>query len=189
MAKWHPLNRALALGARVMLNGMLLAAKGDRVAMNSSVETRYPFLDDGVIGFLAGIHPKWKLHGLRDKYILRLLAERWVPHSIAWRPKAMFRAPMDAFHLEGAPPFVEQLLSPDALRKTGYFDVAAVQKWRSALPNLRAHGAKRTAIEMGLVGVTATQLWHATFVDSSLADLNQPAAQARDAVSLARAAG
>ena len=46
MAKWHPLNRALALGARVMLNGMLLAAKGDRVAMHSSVETRYPFLDE-----------------------------------------------------------------------------------------------------------------------------------------------
>jgi asparagine synthase (glutamine-hydrolysing) len=175
MARWHPLNRALALGARVMLNGMLLAAKGDRVAMNSSVETRYPFLDDGVIGFLAGIHPKWKLHGLRDKYILRLLAERWVPHSIAWRRKAMFRAPMDAFHLEGAPPFVDDLLRPEALRKTGYFDVAAVQKWRAALPGLRAGGAKRTAIEMGLVGVTATQLWHQTFIDSSLADLSRVA--------------
>jgi asparagine synthase (glutamine-hydrolysing) len=179
MAKWHPLNRALALGARVMLNGMLLAAKGDRVAMNSSVETRYPFLDDDVISFLAGIHPKWKLHGLRDKYILRLLAERWVPHSIAWRRKAMFRAPMDAFHLEGAPPFVDDLLSPESLRKTGYFDVAAVQKWRAALPGLRAGGAKRTAIEMGLVGVTATQLWHQTFVDSSLADLSRVASTPR----------
>jgi asparagine synthase (glutamine-hydrolysing) len=173
MAKWHPLNRALALGARVMLNGMLLAAKGDRVAMNSSVETRYPFLDDGVIGFLASIHPKWKLHGLRDKYILRLLAERWVPHSIAWRRKAMFRAPMDAFHLEGAPPFVDELLSPESLRKTGYFDVAAVQNWRAKLPALRHGGAKRTAIEMGLVGVTATQLWHHTFIDPSLADLSR----------------
>jgi asparagine synthase (glutamine-hydrolysing) len=172
MAKWHPLNRALALGARVMLGGMLLAAKGDRVAMNSSVETRYPFLDDDVIGFLAGIHPKWKLRGLRDKYILRLLAERWVPQSIAWRKKAMFRAPMDAFHLEGAPEFIEQLLSPESLRKTGYFDVDAVQKWRTALPGLRMGGAKRTAIEMGLVGVTATQLWHQTFIDSSLCNLS-----------------
>lgn len=173
MARWHPLNRALALGARVMLNGMLLAAKGDRVAMNSSVETRYPFLDDGVIGFLAGIHPKWKLRGLRDKYLLRLMAERWVPKQIAWRRKAMFRAPMDAFHLEGAPEFVESLLSPDSLRATGYFDVDAVQHWRSRLPTLRAGSAKRTAIEMGLVGVTATQLWHQTFIDANVAPVGQ----------------
>jgi asparagine synthase (glutamine-hydrolysing) len=170
MARWHPLNRALALGARVMLNGMLLAAKGDRVAMNSSVETRYPFLDDDVIAFLAGLHPRWKLRRLRDKYLLRLLAERWVPKSIAWRRKAMFRAPMDPFHLDGAPAFIHQLLSPEALRATGYFDVEAVQTWRTRLPSLRPGSAKRTAIEMGLVGVTATQLWHRTFVDASLAE-------------------
>src|SRR5262249_46161887 len=96
--KWHPLNRSLYLGARVMLPGLLLAAKGDRVAMNSSVETRYPFLDEDVFAHLARLHPKWKLRGLRDKYALRLLAQRWVPHGIAWRRKAMFRAPLDGFH-------------------------------------------------------------------------------------------
>jgi asparagine synthase (glutamine-hydrolysing) len=85
----------------------------------------------------------------------------------------MFRAPMDAFHLEGAPPFVDELLSPASLRKTGYFDIAAVQNWRAKLPTLRQGGAKRTAIEMGLVGVTATQLWHHTFIDPSLADLSR----------------
>src|SRR5207302_9204728 len=85
MARWYPLNRALALGARVMLAGMLLSSKGDRVAMHSSVETRYPFLDEDVIAFMARLHPRWKLHGLSDKYVLRLLAERWLPKSIAWR--------------------------------------------------------------------------------------------------------
>jgi asparagine synthase (glutamine-hydrolysing) len=177
MARWHPLNRALALGSRVMLAGMLLSSKGDRVAMHSSVETRYPFLDEAVVGYLARLHPRWKLHGLTDKYVLRLLAERWLPKSIAWRKKAMFRAPMDAFHLENAPPFVDQLLSEEALRKTGYFDPAAVHRWRARLPSLRSRSATRTAVEMGLVGVTATQLWHQTFVDPSLADVpkkNEP---------------
>ena len=127
MARWHPLNRGLAVGARVMLAGMLLASKGDRVAMHSSVETRYPFLDEDVVQFLAGLHPRWKLRGLKDKYILRRLAERSLPKSIAWRRKAMFRVPMDAFHLQNAPPFVDQLLSDEALRKTGYFDPTAVR--------------------------------------------------------------
>jgi asparagine synthase (glutamine-hydrolysing) len=171
MARWHPLNRSLALGSRVMLAGMLLSSKGDRVAMHSSVETRYPFLDEDVIAFTARLHPRWKLHGLTDKYVLRLLAERWLPKSIAWRKKAMFRAPMDAFHLENAPPFVDQLLSEDALRKTGYFDAASVKHWRAKLPTMRSGGAARTAVEMGLVGVMATQLWHQVFIDSSLADV------------------
>src|SRR5205807_4897410 len=117
---WHPLNRSLYVGARVMLPGLLLAAKGDRVAMNSSVETRYPFLDEEVFDFLAKLHPRWKMRGFTDKYILRRVAERWLPRQIAWRRKAMFRAPFDSFHASpGAPgpPFVDQLLSEESLRK------------------------------------------------------------------------
>jgi asparagine synthase (glutamine-hydrolysing) len=167
---WHPLHRSLYLGARVMLPGLLLASKGDRVAMNSSVETRYPFLDEDVFNFLAKLHPRWKLRGLRDKLILRRLAQRWVPKEIAWRRKAMFRAPFDGFHGE-LPSFVDQLLSPESLRRTGYFDETAVIHWRQQFRHLRAGSNYRTMIEMGLVGVVATQLWHHTFVDGSLADL------------------
>ncbi|HZY83681.1 MAG TPA: asparagine synthase C-terminal domain-containing protein, partial [Gemmataceae bacterium] len=172
MARWHPLNRELYLSARAHLAGLLLNAKGDRVAMHSSVETRYPFLDEAVFAFLAKVPPKWKLRGLlRDKVLLRRVAERWLPKPIARRRKAMFRAPFDSFHLDQAPPFVEQLLSEESLRKTGYFDAQAVRHWRQAFRGLWKHGAQRTSVEMGLVGVLATQLWHQTFIDPTLADL------------------
>jgi asparagine synthase (glutamine-hydrolysing) len=167
--RWHPLNRSLYLGARVMLPGLLLSQKGDRVAMNASVEARYPFLDEEVFAFLARLHPGWKMRGLREKLILRYLADRWVPSSIAWRRKAMFRAPFDGFHTMTFPTFVDQLLSPESLRKSGYFDAERVVHWRSAFRSLR--GNQRTMVEMGLVGVVATQLWHHTFIDGSLADL------------------
>ncbi len=169
--KWHPLNRSLYLGARVMLPGLLLASKGDRVAMNSSVETRYPFLDEEVFAFLAGLHPGWKMRGLRDKLILRHLADRWVPRSIAWRRKAMFRAPLDGFHTTTLPTFVDQLLSPESLKKTGYFDIAAIGHWRNAFRTMRVGSNQRTMVEMGLVGVVATQLWHHTYIDGTLAEL------------------
>jgi asparagine synthase (glutamine-hydrolysing) len=171
LRRWHPLNRELYLSARVHLAGLLLNAKGDRVAMNSSVETRYPFLDEAVFAFLARIEPRWKLRGLGDKHLLRRVAERWLPRPIAWRRKAMFRAPFDSFHLERVPAFVEQLLSPESLRRTGYFDAEAVAHWRKAFRGLREGGSQRTSVEMGLVGVLATQLWHHTYVDGSLADL------------------
>ena len=162
---------SLWFGARVHLPGLLLNAKGDRVAMHSSVETRYPFLDEDVFAFLAKLHPRWKLRGLRDKYLLRLLAERWLPKSIARRPKVMFRAPFDSFHGERAPAFVDQLLSPESLRKTDYFDPAAVTHWRQAYRAMRPYSPQRLSVEMGLVGVLATQLWHKTFIDGSLADV------------------
>jgi asparagine synthase (glutamine-hydrolysing) len=175
MRKWHPFHRALWLGIRSHLAGLLLNAKGDRVAMNSSVECRYPFLDEAVFDYLAPVHPRWKMRGLTEKYLLRRLAERWLPKEIAWRRKAMFRAPFDSFHDEHAPPFVEQLLSEEALNRTGYFDTEAVRTWRQRFKTMRPGSMPRVSIEMGLVGVLATQLWHQTFIDGSLADV--PAAR------------
>jgi asparagine synthase (glutamine-hydrolysing) len=171
MRRWHPLNRELYLSARVHLAGLLLNAKGDRVAMHSSVETRYPFLDESVCEFLARLDPRWKLSGLTDKLLLRRVAERWLPKEIAWRRKVMFRAPFDSFHLEQAPAYVHQLLSDESLRRTGYFDPAAVAYWRHRYRHLPRIGTKRLSVEMGLVGVLATQLWHHTFIEGSLCEL------------------
>jgi asparagine synthase (glutamine-hydrolysing) len=168
---WHPLNRSLWVGARVTLAGHLLQAKGDRVAMNSSVEVRYPFLDEDVFEFTARLHPRWKLHGFRDKHLLRLVAERWLPREIYNRRKVIFRAPLDSFHIDPEPPFVGELLSEESLRRTGYFDVASVRHWRKAFRQLRAGSLPRLSVEMGLAAVVATQLWHHTFIDGSLADL------------------
>ncbi len=168
---WHPLNRGLWVGARVTLAGHLLQAKGDRVAMHSSVEVRYPFLDEEVFAFTAKLHPRWKLNGFRDKHLLRLVAERWLPKEIARRHKVIFRAPLDSFHIEPEPKYIGELLSEDSLRRTGYFDVAAVGHWRKAFRQLRPNSLPRLSMEMGLAAVVATQLWHHTFIDGSLADL------------------
>ena len=169
--RWHPLNRGIWVAARVNLAGHLLQAKGDRVAMHSSVEVRYPFLDEDVFAFLAKLHPRWKLRGFRDKHLLRLLAERWLPPAIFRRGKVIFRAPLDSFHIDPEPAFVGQLLSEESLRRTGYFDVAAVRHWRRAFRQMRAGSLPRLSVEMGLAAVVATQLWHHLFIDGTLADL------------------
>ena len=169
---WHPLNRGLWVGARVTLAGHLLQAKGDRVAMHSSVEVRYPFLDEDVFDFTARLHPRWKLRGLRDKYLLRLVAERWLPRKVARRHKVIFRAPLDSFHMDPEPPFVGQLLSEESLQRTGYFDVKAVRHWRKAFRGMQPGSLPRLSVEMGLAAVVSTQLWHHTFIDGSLAELS-----------------
>jgi asparagine synthase (glutamine-hydrolysing) len=169
--RWHPLNRGVWVAARVTLAGHLLQAKGDRVSMHSSVEVRYPFLDEDVFDFLAGLHPRWKLHGFRDKHLLRLLAERWLPPSVYRRRKVIFRAPLDSFHVEPEPAFVAQLLSEESLRRTGYFDVAAVHHWRRAFRRMPVGSLPRLSVELGLTAVVATQLWHHLFIGPELAEL------------------
>jgi asparagine synthase (glutamine-hydrolysing) len=182
MRRWHPFNRAFFWAGRIHLSGQLLSLKGDRVAMNSSVETRYPFLDEEVFKFLAKLPPKWKLHGFKDKYILRVLGERYLPREVAWRPKGMFRAPLDSFFDHQVPPYVDQLLSNESLRKTGYFNVEAVQFWRDKVRNRQVGRLQKSQIELGLVGVVSTQLWHQLYIDSSLADLSGHLATARPAL-------
>jgi asparagine synthase (glutamine-hydrolysing) len=169
--RWAPLNRGLWVGARVTLAGHLLQAKGDRVSMHSSVEVRYPFLDEDVFDFTSRLQPRWKLRGFRDKHLLRLVAERWLPREIYNRRKVIFRAPLDSFHMDPEPKFVGELLSGESLRRTGYFDTGAVQECRKTFRQMRAGSLPRLSVEMGLAAVVATQLWHHTFIEGSLADL------------------
>ena len=173
--RWHPFHRQMYLGARIMLPGHLLACKGDRVAMSQSVETRYPFLDERVTAFMAKLHPRWKLRGLfKDKFIERKVAERWLPKQVAWRRKLMFRAPMDSWVKGGSAPsesWVEQVLSPESLKKSGYFDAEAVLQGKAKLATMRPRAPARTGLEMGLTAVTATQIWHHLYVSGDLCDL------------------
>lgn len=176
--RWHPFHRQMYLGARIMLPGHLLASKGDRVAMHSSVETRYAFLDERVTAFMAKLHPRWKLRGLmKDKFVERMVAERWLPKDVSWRRKKMFRAPMDswgAMQGTGDSPkdrWIDQVLSDESLRKTGLFDIAAVKAARERLARTKPGAMGRTGVEMGLTAVVSTQLWHHLYVSGNLADL------------------
>jgi asparagine synthase (glutamine-hydrolysing) len=167
--RWHPFNRQMYIGARVMLPGHLMASKGDRVAMHSSVEARYPFLDEDVLAFLSTLHPRWKLRRLTDKFIERKVAARWLPKEVAWRKKHMFRAPMDSF-AAGDEPWIRQVMSRESMAKTGYFDFDAVAAATQKLSTMK-RGFARTGLEMGLTAVTATQLWHHLWISGDLCEL------------------
>ncbi len=164
MAKWHPMNQSIYVGYKVMLAGLLMISKGDRISMHSSVETRYPFLDDDVIKFCSEIAPEYKLRGKTEKWILRQVAARTLPKQIANRPKTMFRSKFSqTFFGPGRPKWVEQLISADSLRKTGYFDAEMVRRERMkqlALPRITA---RRFVMDIALTNVVSTQLWHHLF--------------------------
>ncbi len=176
MKKWAPLNQGLYLTSRTLLSGMLLSSKGDRACMNASVEMRHPFLDEDLFDFCAKLQSRWKLRGLQDKFLLRAVADKWLPKTMSRRRKAMFLTPWESLCPPGGakgttPTYVEELLSEESLRRSGYFDPANVIRWRHEVQKLRRGSLLRMSIEMCLVGVVSTQLWHHSYIDNSLSSL------------------
>src|SRR5207244_5064215 len=78
------------------LTGNILSDQGDRMLMGHSVEGRYPFLDHRLIEFAAALPAQLKLRGLREKWLLKRYAARWLPASIVQRTKYPYRAPVSA---------------------------------------------------------------------------------------------
>jgi asparagine synthase (glutamine-hydrolysing) len=164
---WHPLHRAQYLEAAHLLPGYILSAQGDRVAMAHAVEGRFPFLDHRVVEFAARIPPRMKLKGLREKHVLRRALGRHLPAAVAGRPKQPYRAPdARSFFGPAAPEYVEDLLSPAAVARAGYFDPGPVGKLAA---KCRAGGAAGVKDNMALVGVLSVQLLDHLFVRGAAA--------------------
>jgi asparagine synthase (glutamine-hydrolysing) len=169
MKCWHPFNRSVYTGVRIHLTGLHMAARGDRSAQHAGVQPRYPFLDEELVEFFTRLHPRWKMRGFQDKYLQRKLAGRLLPRELTRGRKHLPHAPLDAFYLGLPGSSVEQLLSEEALGRTGYFEPRVVKFWRQRVQT-SGNGYHRLMVRMGLVGVISTQLWHHTYLDSSLAE-------------------
>jgi asparagine synthase (glutamine-hydrolysing) len=150
-----------------------MAAKGDRPLRAASTEGRYPFLDEQVVDFCAAIAPHFKLRGLTDKWLLRQVAANMAPNQVGSRRKTMFRATMSpAFLRDNRPAWVDELLSPQSLAATGYFDPVKVNRAREIQKRKSKYSLQRLSLDIGLIGVIATQLWHHIFCGGGLADLD-----------------
>jgi asparagine synthase (glutamine-hydrolysing) len=65
----------------------------DQLAMAHSIEVRCPFLDSNLVEFLTQIPDKFKINENETKYLLKKLAERYLPRELIYRPKEGFIEP------------------------------------------------------------------------------------------------
>jgi asparagine synthase (glutamine-hydrolysing) len=69
-----------------------------------------------------------KMKGNTTKYLLKKLAERYLPHEVIYRPKTGFGAPVRTWIREDLSPMIQERLSPQHLKEQGIFDPQAVQQ-------------------------------------------------------------
>ena len=79
------------------------------------------------------------------------------------RPKRPYRAPIHRSFFNDTPlPYVRELLSPEMINKTGWFNPAAVTQ---LVTKAEKGGMIGETADMALVGIISTQLVHHLFID------------------------
>lgn len=94
----------------------------DKVGMAHSVEIRVPYLDLELVEFSTTIPPKFKMNGNLTKFILRKVAEKYLPHDVIYRPKSGFGLPVEHWIRHELDAFIESNLSREAIISTSIFD-------------------------------------------------------------------
>ncbi len=136
----NPLDRALYVDYRTWLPDDILV-KADRASMAHGLEIRSPFLDHKLVEYCAGLPPRFKIRGLRGKYLLKRVAEQLVPKRIVQRPKRGFNAPVSHWIAGPWRELVNDVLSESAIRADGILNPSAVQQRLDAhLTGKRDHG-------------------------------------------------
>lgn len=104
-----------------------ILVKVDRAAMANSLETRVPLLNHKIIEFAFSLPLSYKISNGSTKHILREVLYRHVPRKLIERPKTGFGIPIHEWLRGELKEWACDLLSPDVIRKDGYFNVDIVQ--------------------------------------------------------------
>jgi asparagine synthase (glutamine-hydrolysing) len=72
-----------------------LLERGDRMTMAASIESRVPFLDHEFADYVSSLPDRYRVKGLKTKWILREAGRSLIPQAILERPKVGFRVPVN----------------------------------------------------------------------------------------------
>jgi asparagine synthase (glutamine-hydrolysing) len=98
----------------------------DKMGMAVGVESRVPFLDTELVDFSLTIPPELKTKKGEAKYILKKVAERYLPKEIIYRRKTGFGAPVRKWITSDMHEMIKERLSLDNINRRGIFNHSKV---------------------------------------------------------------
>ena len=105
-----PLTQILYLDTRSGLPDDLLMVS-DKTSMAASIECRVPFLDRRLVEFAESLPPRFRMNGLKGKYLHRKAALKWLPPKVVHQPKKGFANPVEDWMRGPMSGFVQETLS------------------------------------------------------------------------------
>jgi asparagine synthase (glutamine-hydrolysing) len=98
----------------------------DKLSMAASIETRVPYMDKELVELSTKIPPNLKLNGNETKYILKKVAERYLPQDVIYRPKTGFVAPIRKWIKEDMKKMITERLLGEDFAQWDIFDQGAI---------------------------------------------------------------
>jgi asparagine synthase (glutamine-hydrolysing) len=154
----EPLNRLLYVDMKTFLPCLNLAYT-DKTSMAATLEVRVPLINHELVELAARMPARWKLRGLKRKYILKRAAETLLPREVVWRKKAGFGAPVRAWLRGPLRPLVAEMLSEERVRRRGLFRPEEVARVVGA--NLSG----REDYGLQVLQLLTLEMWHEIFID------------------------
>ncbi len=145
-------DRLLYLSQKLYLTDDILV-KSDRASMQNSLEIRSPFLDHRLVEYVSMLPDRFKLKTLQTKYILKKVAEKYLPDEVIYRPKKGFGIPITQWLREDLKEPMLDLLSKDRLESQGIFDYQGIKKLTDEHLNHKTNNRKL------LWALLSLQLW------------------------------
>ena len=151
-----PLRRILYFDQVSWLPDNLLE-RTDRMTMAASLEARVPFLDHELAAFVSSLPDRYRVRGLRGKWILREAARSLLPANIVSRPKIGFRMPVSAWFRGPLRDFLCDHLRGTGSRTRAYYDPRRLDDV------LDEHVSGRQNHEKLLWTLLNLELWHRAY--------------------------
>lgn len=99
-----------------------LLERGDRMTMAASIESRLPFLDHELVGFVSSLPDHFRVRGLRTKWVLRQAGRQILPETILKRRKVGFRVPVNEWFRGEMRDFLREHLCSAASQTRAYYN-------------------------------------------------------------------
>jgi asparagine synthase (glutamine-hydrolysing) len=147
---WTPVQKAQYLEVITLFSNYLLSSQGDRVSMGAGVECRYPFLDYEVYDLAAALPDSLKIRGLREKFIVKKLAQKYLPDRITKRKKYPYRAPINIPALM-KDDYIRYITSDGCVKKFKVFEPAALEKFLQSLTSKEKPNERDGMLYMGIL--------------------------------------
>jgi len=129
-----PVHQSLYLWSKTFLPGYILTMLGDRMEMAHSVEGRVPFLDHHLVELVRSQPVSQKIHGMREKYVLREAVRDVITDTVYRRQKHPFLSPPATLNpTEKLSTFMQDTLRGPVLATIPFFNQKKVVSFLDSL--------------------------------------------------------
>jgi asparagine synthase (glutamine-hydrolysing) len=131
-----------------------LLERGDRMTMAASIESRVPFLDHQLAHFVSALPDRYRVKGLKTKWVLRQAGRSLIPDAILDRPKVGFRVPVNKWFQGPMREYLRDHLQGRDSKTRAYYDPQVLDRV------VDDHVAGKQNHEKLLWALLNLEIWH-----------------------------